>query len=238
MTVAPRSYVDGDLTFFMGLYRDRALAEVSLAQLREHFPRARVIVRSDGDDDPANRSLAARFDLEYREEGRLFPVENGGALLTRAFDLFLDAATPYLFKIDPDTVVHRRFRELPAQDCMFGTTQRSEEGCPSIQGGCIGFTEAAVRSIQDSGLLRDPRLKVPGEHLGASPYFNVMARRADRCGLASFDWILGWAATELSLPLHRFKEVRSRWRGPYSGGIFDLRYAVTHPAPALRSKST
>ena len=66
------NYTDEDITFFMGLYRDRGRAEGALARLREHFPAARVIVRSDGDEDPKNRELSKRFGVDYREEERLF----------------------------------------------------------------------------------------------------------------------------------------------------------------------
>ena len=38
-------YTDEDITFFMGLYRDRGRAEIALGRLREHFPGTRVIVR-------------------------------------------------------------------------------------------------------------------------------------------------------------------------------------------------
>ena len=106
-------YTDKDVTFFMGLYRDQRCAEVTLGRVREHFSDARVIVRSDGDNGPANRKLADRYDIEYYEEERLFPVENGGALLARVFEIVLERPTRYLFKIDTDTVVHRRFRLLP-----------------------------------------------------------------------------------------------------------------------------
>ncbi|WP_169314960.1 hypothetical protein [Rubinisphaera brasiliensis] len=42
--------------------------------------------------------------------------------------------TRYLFKIDPDARVHRRFRFLPDEPCaMFGD-------CLPIQGGCMGGT--------------------------------------------------------------------------------------------------
>ena len=220
-----------EFTFFMGLYRDHGRAEIALDRLREHFPDARVIARSDGDDDPENRTLSDRFDLEYHEEQRLFPIENGGALLSRMFELFLDRPTRYLFKIDTDTVVHRRFRFLPEQDGVFGSLQKSRDGCASIQGGCMGFTDNTVRTIQESGILDDPRLKAPRDHQDESQYFRTMARRAERSGLISFDWILGWAASELEIPLLAWGEVHSRWRRPPSGGNTDLRYAVTHPAP-------
>ena len=107
------NYTDKDITFFMGIYRDYPCAEIALAQIKEHFPEARVILRSDGDPSLQNRELAERHDVEYYEEERLYPVENGAALLIRTFELFLDRPTRYLFKVDTDTAVHRRFQFLP-----------------------------------------------------------------------------------------------------------------------------
>ena len=223
-------YTDKDVTFFVGLYRDQRCAEVTLRRVREHFPDARVILRSDGDKDPAIRELADRYDTECYEEKRLFAIENGGALLARVFELFLEKPTRYLFKIDTDTAVHRRFQFLPKQYGVFGTLQNSREGCSSIQGGCIGFTEGAVQTIQCSGILGDPRLKDPVKHRDVSPYFSAMARRQERSGLSSFDWIVGWAAYELQVPLIDFDEIHSRWRHLPSENYEDLRYAVTHPS--------
>ena len=114
-TVSPQmsNYGDDDITFVIGVYRDRLRAEGALARLREHFPDARVIVRSDGDRDPKNRELSERFDVDYREEERLYPIEHGGAMIARMLELFLEQPTRYLLKIDTDTAVYRRFHFLP-----------------------------------------------------------------------------------------------------------------------------
>ena len=106
-------YSDDDLTFFLLSYRDYERTETCLQRLRAHLPRARVVVRSDGDDDPRYLSLVRRFGVDYRPEPMLFPVENGAAVVARMFEIFLEKPTPHLFKIDPDTVVHRRFRYRP-----------------------------------------------------------------------------------------------------------------------------
>ena len=224
------NYTDGDITFFMGLYRDLDRAEGALFRLRKHFPHARTVVRSDGDDNQENRELANRFDVDYRDEDRLCPIENGGAVIARMLELYLEQPTKYLFKIDTDTAVYRRFRFLPEQSGLFGTLQTNKQGkCPSIQGGFIGFSEDASRLIHDSRILEDSRLKDPFSFRDESGYFSRMGRRARRTGLCSFDWTIGWVATEMQIPMFSFSEVHCRWLPENNVENEDLEYAVTHP---------
>lgn len=213
----------------MGMYRDRNRAEGALVRLREHFPHARVIVRSDGDSDPENHDLGERFGVDYREESRLYPIENGGSMVARMFELFLEQHTRYLIKIDTDTAVYRRFHSLPEQFGVFGSRQKSKLGCYSIQGGCTGFPEACCRSIFESGILEDPRLRDPVSHRDESLYFMQMAKRARRTGLCGFEWIIAWAAEELQIPLFSFSEVRSKWRADERFNNNNLKFAIIHP---------
>jgi hypothetical protein len=222
-------YDDEDLTFFMLVYRDYELADRCLTDLRAHYPRARVVARSDGDSDPRYDALAARHGAEYLREPRLFTIENGGAVVQRMLDVFEERPTRYLFKIDPDTVVQRRFRFLPTRDGLFGTLQGRPE-CRSIQGGCMGFSAGAAAALARSGLLRDPRLARPSEFRHEGSHWEKMARRADVSGLSSFDWGLGWAATTLGVAMFDFPEVRSQWKVPVEDP--ELRYAVVHPRAA------
>src|SRR6185295_12164727 len=141
---------------------------------RKHYPTSRVILRSDGDLDPRFPILALRNKVDFRRESRLFPIENGGAVIERMLALFLERPTRYLFKIDPDTLIHRRFKYLPARSGLFGTLQTEQE-TPSIQGGCMGFTRDAAEQILQSKMLRDERLKEPAKFLDDSPYFFRMA---------------------------------------------------------------
>jgi hypothetical protein len=219
-------YGDEDLTFFALAYEDYEDAAQCLADLRRHYPRSRVVLRSDGDDDPRFRPLAERYGADFRGEPRLFGIENGGAVIERMLVIFLERPTPYLFKIDPDTVIHRRFKYLPARGGLFGTLQLPHV-TPSVQGGCMGFTRDAAERILQSGMLRDGRLREPAKFIDDSPYFVRMADRARRCGLASFDWMVPWVASELGIPIYSFDEVNSGWRqAPPNPG---LRYAVSHP---------
>lgn len=220
------NYCDRDLTFFALTYKDYDATEACLADLRKHYPDSRVILRSDGDSDPRLPILAERQRSNFYGESRLFGIENGGAIIERMLVLFLETPTRYLFKIDPDTVIHRRFQYLPVRSGLFGTLQTEHE-TPSIQGGCLGFTRDAAEQILQSDMLRDCRLKEPAKFISDSPYFFRMAHRADRCGLASFDWIVPWAASQLGIPMYSFAEVNSGWQQPPPNP--DLRYAVSHP---------
>jgi hypothetical protein len=217
---------DEELTFFALTCRDYDAAAECLADLRKAYRASRVILRSDGDPDARLPRLAESYRVDFRSELRLFNIENGGAVIERMLELFFEKPSRYLFKIDPDTVLHRRFQYLPVREGLFGTIQLPDES-PAIQGGCLGFTRDAAEQILRSGRLRDPRLSEPAKYVNDSPYFVRMAHRAERCGLASFDWILAWAATELGLALYSFDEVNSGWRQAPPNP--DLRYAVTHP---------
>jgi hypothetical protein len=220
------NYRDDDLTFFALVYKDYEATVECLRDLRKHYPTSRVILRSDGDPDPRFPLLARRNKVDFHRELRLFGIENGGAIIERMLELFLERPTRYLFKIDPDTVIHRRFKYLPVHRGVFGTLQCATE-TPSIQGGCMGFTRDAAEQILKSGKLRDSRLKEPAKFVDDSPYFFRMADRANRCGLASFDWIIPWIANELRIPIYPFDEVNSGWRMPPPNP--DHRYAVSHP---------
>ena len=221
---------DGDITFWMSVYRDGRLACRTLEDLRRHYPMARVIVRSDGDDDPMHHRLADRHRLEYRLEDRLFPIENGGRLVHRMLQMLLERPTRYLFKIDPDTAVHRRFAFMPDRNGHFGTVQ-GRDGHRSVQGGCLGFTQGAAESLLESGLLLNARLASP-QRTDTLSHWTMLEFRARTFGLASFDWSLGWAAERLGIPVFDFPEVlcvsyRNRARLPRR---INGQFAMTHPA--------
>jgi hypothetical protein len=223
------NYCDEDLTFFALLYKNYERTAECLTDLRKHYPRSRVILRSDGDADPRFPILAQRHNADFRGESRLFNIENGGAVIERMLEIFFEKPTRYLFKIDPDTVIHRRFRRLPVLSGLFGTLQCEQE-TPSVQGGCMGFTRDAAEQILQSQMLRDSRLREPAKFIADSPYFYRMAHRAERCGLASFDWMVPWIAGELGIAMYSFDEVNSGWRQAPPNP--NQRYAVTHPRAA------
>ena len=68
---------------------------------------------SDGDNDPRYERLSKRFNTDFISGERLYPVENGGRMLQRMLDTFLEQPSSYLMKLDTDTRIHRRFRFMP-----------------------------------------------------------------------------------------------------------------------------
>ena len=72
------NYCDDDLTFFALIYKNYDATAQCLGDLRKHYAASRVILRSDGDPDPRFPILAKRNQVDFREELRLFGIENGG----------------------------------------------------------------------------------------------------------------------------------------------------------------
>ncbi len=130
------------------------------------------------------------------------------------------------FKVDPDTVVWRRFRSLPDGACFFGTIQGGSPG-PSLQGGCIGGTRAAVaaRSSRATPCSR-PSCSIPAVVGARQP---VLLARARAGSSASTSSTPGPAAGRD--PAHRTspRSVRSGGSRP---PILDS-YAITHPHKTL-----
>lgn len=216
------SFTDGDLTFYLQVYRDLARAHWCLTHLRRHYPASRVIVCSDGDPSPCFARLVDEFRVEYHVGQRMYPLRFGGRMLERML-LLWGMETDYLFSIDPDTKIERRFRWLPSDDlAVFGD-------CEPTQGGCQGFTRNAGSRLVDSGVLHDPILTRPAESWAVLPDGRVlddMLESITHNGLVRTDWIIAWCCRRLSIPQLIFPEVYSRWREPVPDG---LDVAVTHP---------
>jgi len=229
MTATAVDVPDGDITFFLNVYRDFALARRCLRRLRVHYPRSRVLVVSDGDRDPRYRVLASELGLAYSEGERLYLRTCNGGLVQRMLDLFLAEPSACLIKLDTDTLVHRRFRWLPSGACVFGTLEHRTNKYgerlepPNVQGGCLGLTLAAARRLSESAVFSSPRLSDPHETWARC---RDMAERV-AAGYVSFDFLVRYGCSELGIPAVEFDEVRSLWRGRVANP--GLRYAATHP---------
>lgn len=205
----------------MQVYKDGRLLRPCLNALRYCYPDARVIIRSDGDDDPEYPKLAEDYGAEYIQgKERLYLLQHGGKVGHVALEAFAKKATDYLVKIDPDTLIVRPLKIMPKAD-IFGSPQHCG-GIKSIQGGFFGFKQLAAFKLYTSGLLLSQELK-DGKTWG------VKGDAAERwkSGLTSFDWTVGWALTKLKLSTERHPEVKSSWK--YSVENFDGDPAVVHP---------
>jgi len=223
-----------DITFFLNVYRDFALARRCLLRVRAHYPASRIVVVSDGDHDPRYLALAAELNLAYSVGERLYLLSRGGALVQRMLDLFLAHPSACLLKLDTDTLVHRRFRWLPAGDSVFGTLEHRTNKYgeplqpPNVQGGCLGLTLAAARRLRESEVFASSRLNEPRSTWACC---RDMAERV-AAGYVSFDFLVRYGCSELAIPAVEFDEVRSLWRGRVDNP--GLRYAATHPHKSAR----
>ncbi len=213
-----------DLTFFLNVRGDVDQLEICLDRLRRVYPTSRLIVRADGDSDPAIETLSHRYSGICHYGEWLFPIERGGEVVHEMLRLFLAEPTEYFIKIDPDTRIARAFDELPTDPCVFGTVQRTA-GLFSIQGGCLGMTHDVARALYDS------RFFLGSELAHCPPPWTLgdenLAHRPVELGLTSIDWVVGWACRRMNVRLVDWREIMSEWLRTPSND--DRRYAVTHP---------
>jgi len=197
---------------------------------RRHFPGSRIVIISDGDDDRYD-DLAARYRFDYIRGQHLMALDSADLYVTRLLNALLAGPETYLFRIDPDARICRRFRQLPAFSSIFGTLETVTAGLgiaidvpANVQGGCIGFTRDAATEILESGVLSSESCVRDWRTTWArTPEMQAVAARGSICD----DFILSWAAHKVRIPFVESDEIRSYWRGRVVND--SLRYAVTHP---------
>jgi len=224
---ASTSYTDADLSFLVQTHYETEQLAWMLGHLRSHFPLARVIVRSDGDSDPLLPALVASQSAEFYLDPELYALARGGEVCHRWLELFFLRPTRYLFKLDPDTGIHRRFHFLPAHPGIFGTLQWNSR-LISIQGGCIGLSLAAATQMFKSRAFLDPLLLEPERSWAADPPLQRLVRSRTQ---VSDDWLVGYVATSLGIPMFGFPEVQSLWKRYMPNP--NLRFAITHPCKRM-----
>ena len=217
-------YTDKDVTFYLVVYKDFDRASWCLQNLRREFPDARVVIDVDGDEQVHWRGFEfLNCEVNYGE--RLFLIEHGGAIVKRM--LMHHATDPtnrrWLFRIDTDTEIRRRFKWLPVWD-YFGHYYPWRN---FVQGGCVGMTRNVCDRIIHSECLdredlSNPRVWQENEDRGNG--------RVDNYGLVSFDWILNWAMCHNGVVGHDFGEIRSTWRDPIPK---TTDCAVAHPCKEI-----
>ena len=90
-----------------------------LHRLRQAYPLTNVFVISDGNDLEGYQSVCRKHNTEYFAGERLkmlCTARNGGIDFSRALTYDAD----FIFKMDPDTWLHRSFRFFPTWD-VFGS---------------------------------------------------------------------------------------------------------------------
>jgi hypothetical protein len=221
---------DAEFAFAIQLYRSRDQLAWCLPQLRCHYPQSRVVLIVDGDGQRYD-DLAEEYHcgLVYGEHWMTLP--HAHEYVARLLQHLVEGPEGYLFRIDPDVRIWRRFSELPAFTSVFGTLETITEGYrdeirtpPNVQGGCLGFTHDAAREILGSGVLTYQNC--------AEDFRRTWARCRDQAAAATTgrfndDYVISWAAHQCEIPIVDAKEIRSRWRRTIVND--DLRYAITHP---------
>jgi len=222
----PRGF---DVCFTMSVVDELELVRARVARIRKAYPAARVVLLVDpvGSSTVPPNAWAGGQHVEARlTPPGLYAVARGGQVVQEHTASFLEGDARWWFKVDPDTVVRRALARLPREECFFGTLQGGAPG-PSLQGGCIAGTRAAVERLATSGLLVSPQLRdFAATWAKGNP--NLLERA--RAGLVSFDFVHAWACRKLGIALRDHPEICSEWRQPPT---HPDRFAVTHPHKSL-----
>ncbi len=218
---------DERVTFYVQVYRDVELARWCLTNFRRVWPTSRLLIISDGDDDPRWPELAREFAAEFHVGERLKLLQHGGRMLRRNLDLCLRLGprTDYLVKFDTDTGFNRRLCWLPRVNGLFGTVQQNSH-LTGIQGGFVGYSRLAAEAVHAG--LDDPALNDPHATWGRDW---AVVQEFSTLGLIREDWVLAYVAQRLGIPCVDYPEVRSRWKEWVPN--WDSRFAVTHPCKEM-----
>lgn len=224
-----RHHDDGDVVFFMPVYRDQALAFASLERLRRAYPASRLVVLSDGDPDFDGPAAEARFGAEYVLGTNLYGVEHGGEIVHRILEAYMRAPARLLVRLDTDARVDRRFRYVPTAPGLYGTISPSSR---TAQGGCVVLTHEAAAALHDRGVFRSEALLDPVTSWGTYSLPENLARKVEK-GSVSYDKVLHWGCVEAGVPVRPFPEILSLFKArPASAARRaneTLRYAIVHP---------
>jgi hypothetical protein len=222
---------DRDIAWCIQLYQSHP--EVCLQHLRTHYPESRVVLLMDGDQENLDRyaRLSETYKAELVQGEHLMAFHSSHLYVERMLQQALSGNERFYFRIDPDTKVWRRFRQLPSLSCAFGTLETVTVALkdrirhpPNIQGGCFGLTRDVVEGVLASGVLSHQRC-VAEARLGwvrCADCEHVAAR-----GMMLDDFVLSWAVDAADFPIIQHPEIASYWRHPVVNEA--LNFAVTHP---------
>jgi hypothetical protein len=216
---------DADVAWCLHVFNEREALRWCVGEIRRHYAASRISVISDGDATDYG-PLAVEFGLSFVRGEHLRPTATGHLYVERLLKTMVSGPETYLFKIDPDTWIRRRFNKLPLFSCLLGTIEsisevyRQEIAPANLQGGAIGITRDAAEDILASGLLNEANCVINRAQTWARcKDFQVYSKRA-----VSEDSILTWAADRLGIPVIGHPEIACRFRHAPTGP-----FAVTHP---------
>lgn len=212
--------------FVFCVYRDELLAWRLIEALRRFYPENPILAIADGPPADGFAAVCARAEVMLHVGDRLKPLEFGGAHALRTLKLALEMPGRRIIQIDPDTVVHKHFGDLPEAD-WFGSLRRVR-GMMGVCGAAAGFSRQFAQRIIDSELLLDPKYK--GQEFGYDRYgVHRHPWESPAPPLASRDLQIADVAAQLGVAPADWPAVRIVFRESIPTG----EWAATHPHPQL-----
>ncbi len=135
-------------------------ADWVVRNIRKFYPACKIIIVSDGDPDDRYNVLAEKYDARAIYQERLYPASNGAKMLHKRLEYFLEDPTDFLFKVDTDTGIHRRFRYLPDYPAFGTVFYMKPYELQNLHGGCSGITCETAEELYDSKIFLDPNFPI------------------------------------------------------------------------------
>jgi hypothetical protein len=154
-----------NIAFYFSVYHDEVWAIRLASQIREHYGSSvPIIVVTDGPciSSRAHVGLARRGCDVHIADQRL-KNQLGGAFTQRWVSYVrskLDnKEIDYIIKVDPDSYIHRSFKDYPKADWFGQLFWSKQAGVNACHGGCWGMSYAALSLLDESQLLSSDVIK-------------------------------------------------------------------------------
>lgn len=192
-----------------------------LDHLRRVYPSVPVMAISDGVPPDRYRPVCRHYDVELIGGSRLKLASEGGAWWQRALEVADSAATEFVIKIDPDTLVQRTIAFWPVED-LAGTVSGRGTRWEHVQGGAQLLSRRLIAAALASGIFTGAEYRNPATYA----WSEGLLRAARRSGYLCTDAMLMHAVRKLSLAWGNWSEVASGWKKPPRGHKCS---ALSHP---------
>jgi len=210
---------DSDLVFILHVYKEAPTQlDWCLTNIRTIYPNTRIAVISDGTENAEYQTISQKHSAEYTLGERLSTIDKGALIWHRLLGIYMQQPAKYVFKIDPDTYIRRRFNYLP-QDGAFGTIPQG--GHIHIQGGCIGIAHSKAKQLYESKIFTSELYQDWVNWATPSILKRILLLK-----LTSFDYTLRAACLDQDIPMTDYGEIACLWKNEIE---FPERFAVTHP---------